>query len=139
MVKESFFFFYMLEVCLCNALVIWRQPHRCVDAEQFWLIIVHGLLDGYQHATPLGHGRPSRDPSACLIGGEHYIGLNLSTKKNGKRSQPDCVVCSDCKVKRHQTQHICKRCNLAMFPYPCFERYHTLLSFKTACTPELHQ
>ena len=72
-----------------------------VDAEQFTLVIVHGLLDGYQRETPLGHGRPSCDPPGCIIGGDHYIGLNPTIKKNGKRSQPDCVVCSDRKARRH--------------------------------------
>ena len=41
-------FFYMQEVCFCNALIIWRHSHRRVDAEQSRLAIVHGLLDGYQ-------------------------------------------------------------------------------------------
>ena len=132
-------FFYLLEVCFCNALVIWRHSHRRVDAEQFRLTIVHGLLDGYQRDTSLGHGRPSRDPPNRLIGGEHFIILNPNQAKNGRRSQPDCAVCSDRKVKRHQTQYICKKCEQPLCVYPCFERYHTLVNYKITCTKELHQ
>ena len=132
-------FFYLLEVCFCNALVIWRGTYeKRTNAELFRLKIVHGMLRGYNRERSRSGGRPPAERPERLIGGEHYLGLNPHFLPNGQRSKPDCCVCSNRSKKRHQTIYICKRCDRAMCPYPCFERWHTLLNYKVDCTPALH-
>ncbi|XP_013391703.1 piggyBac transposable element-derived protein 4-like [Lingula anatina] len=121
-------FFYLLEVCFCNSLIIYKQqmhPKR-VNAEKFRLDIAHGLLVGLESA-PSRVGRPPRDPPCRLINCEHFIAINRQRTANGKPSKPDCIVCSNREKKCHQTQYICDKCLEPMCPYPCFKRYHTLL------------
>ena len=133
-------FFYLLEVCFCNSLVIWRAiTNKRINAEIFRLKIVHGMLQNYRKATPNRGGRQVRDRPDRIIGRDHFIGVNQTLLPNGKRSKPDCVVCSDRKHKRHQTQYICKKCDRAMCTYPCFERWHSLVDYKVLCTQDLHQ
>lgn len=134
-------FFYLLEVCFCNSLIIWRASHeKRINAEQFRLRVIHGMLHGYNRPVTRTVGRPivDRDRPDRLIGGDHYLGKNPQKLPNGKPSRPDCVVCSDRKKKRHQTEYICKKCNKAMCPLPCFERWHSLLNYKVECTVQLH-
>jgi hypothetical protein len=136
-------FFYLLEVCFCNSLIIWRSiSNKRVNAEKFRLNIIHGMLQGYTRQFTANPGRPVHNPPARMIGGEHYIGLS-KLKDNNTRVRPDCCVCSSREKengkRRHQTIYTCKKCDKAMCPYPCFERYHTLLNYKIDCSPELHQ
>lgn len=134
-------FFYLLEVCFCNSLIIWRASHeKRINAEQFRLRVIHGMLHGYNRPVTRTVGRPivDRDRPDRLIGGDHYLGKNPQKLPNGKPSRPDCVVCSDRKKKRHQTEYICKKCNKAMCPLPCFERWYSLLNYKVECTVQLH-
>ena len=136
-------FFYLLEVCFCNALVIWRGLNeKRTNAELFRLKIVHGMLDGYNRPAPRITGRAAAvlERPDRMIGGEHYLGLNPVRLPNGNRSKPaDCCVCSNRKKKRHQTIYMCKKCDRAMCPVPCFERWHTMVNYKIDCTPQLHE
>ena len=136
-------FFYLLEVCFCNALVIWKaHVKKRVDAETFRLRIVHGMLRGYQRRTDqVKHGNHSGENAGRLVADmQHCIGLNPNILPSGRRSRPDCAVCSDrASHNRCQTQFICKKCNKSMCPYPCFERYHTLVEYEIKCSKTLHQ
>ena len=59
-------FFYLFEVCFCNALVIWKALCvRCVNAEKFRLRIVHYLFDGYQPGISHRKGRRTEDPQTA--------------------------------------------------------------------------
>ena len=119
-------FFYLLEVSYCNALVIHKALQgRRVSAEKFRLAIAHGLMEGYEPDTSGRAGRrPANPPPERLIMGSHYIAITTQ-QGTGRPSYPDCVVCSDRRVKRHQTQYKCRQCNVNLCPYPCFERYHS--------------
>ena len=132
-------FFYLLEVCFCNALVIWRGTYeKRTNAETFRLKIVHGMLQGYNRPVARLGGRPALERPDRLIAGDHFLGLNHALLPNGKHSKPDCCVCSNRAKKRHQTIYVCKKCNRSMCPVPCFERWHTLINYKIDCTPALH-
>jgi len=133
-------FFYLLEVTFCNALIIWKavSPGR-VHADKFRLAIIQKLLQDCDLQRPRRPGRPRVDPPLRLTGvGEHLPTINPGPLKNGRRPRLDCVVCSDRSIRRHQTSYICKKCNVAMCPFPCFERFHTLQVFKIDCSVELH-
>ena len=55
--------FYLLEICFCNSLVIWKVLQRTrVDAKKFRLTINHGLLDGHQAANSCRRGRLPANP-----------------------------------------------------------------------------
>ena len=132
-------FFYLLELSFCNSLIIWRQLRGVrVNAEKYRLAIAHGLLQGYEPSTSSRPGRRSQNPPPeRLIGGSHY--LTLCKQAGGKHSYPDCEVCSDRKHKRHQTHYKCRQCAVPLCPYPCFERYHTMVDYKLICNPNLHK
>jgi hypothetical protein len=134
-------FFYLLEISFCNALIIWRaQSRKRINAEMFRLKIVRGMLRHYERPSELSKfGNHGREKPGRLTGGNHFIGLNSGLLSGGKRSKPDCSVCSDRKHKRHQTQYICKQCEEPMCPYPCFERLHTREEYRVLCKQELHQ
>ena len=131
-------FFYLLEVCFCNTLIIWRSIHRKrINAETFRLKIVHGLLQNYRRSNPAVFGQAIRDrPDRLQNVGEHFP-CNTKKLPNGKPARLDCAVCSDRSTRRHQTQIMCKKCNEPMCAYPCFERWHKLRDYKVKCTPEL--
>ena len=133
-------FFYLLEICFCNSLIIWRGLHRGkrIDAEKFRLQIVHGLLQG-QQGVMYRRGRLPIDPPRRLLVDGHYPSVNPKRKACGKPQSNDCVVCSDRKKKRHETQYMCSQCNVHLCPVPCFQRYHTLVDFKVDCSKELHK
>lgn len=133
-------FFYLMEVCFANSLVLWRAKHPGrVKAEQFRLQIVHGLLG--MNVPRAGTSKRGRRASNApdRLSGAHYPALNPKRKSGGKVCQFDCVVCSDRDKKRHQTQFFCTSCSVALCPHPCFGRYHTLVNFKVDCTPDLHK
>ena len=54
-----------------------------------------------------------------------HFPAKVAQTSSGRRSQPDCVVCSLKKGKRKTTTFMCKQCDLPMCPVPCFELYHT--------------
>ena len=58
--------------------------------------------------------------------------------EGGPRSNPDCQVCSNRKVKRHQTAYMRCECCVPLCVEPCFHRYHTLLDYRIDCGPNLH-
>ena len=75
---------------------------------------------------------------------DQYIRHFPAMTPAGSRSKPNCEVCSDrskgkAGVRRHQTSHFCVECRVPLCPYPCFQRYHTLVNYKVVCTPELHK
>lgn len=127
---------YLLEATFVNSFIIWKgmKPENKVRVDKFRLSIIEGLVGTYQrHLLPARHiDAPAR------LTGRHFIGLNPAMTPLGRRSSLDCVVCSDRSVKRHQTEHICKTCQTPLHPYPCFERYHTLIVYKVKCTKDLH-
>ncbi|BFZ22082.1 hypothetical protein BsWGS_25121 [Bradybaena similaris] len=133
-------FFYLFEVTFCNILVIWKALRGTrVNAEQFRLKVAHHLLDGYRPGTSSRKGRKAENPPDRIIMNDHFPGINPKRLPSGKPSRPDCIVCTDRDKKRHQTQYICKKCNVPLCLFPCFERYHTLVNYKVECTADLHQ
>jgi hypothetical protein len=130
----------LLEVSVCNAKIIWkhfRQNER-YRLYKFRLSLIHGLLDGYSYPVTK-FARPVNNPSRRLTE-RHFPSLNPNFTPGGRRSSPDCEVCSSREEKkRHQTQHFCRSCNIPLCVYPCFERYHTLQNYKIVCSQELHK
>lgn len=129
----------LFEVCVSNSKVIFKHlnPNKRIKTEKFRLSVIHGLLEGYEKPVR-PFKRPATNPEARLTA-RHFISLNPKIIGGGKRSCPDCEVCSDRGHKRHQTQYFCQDCGKPMCPHPCFGRYHTLKNYKVQCTPELHK
>jgi hypothetical protein len=138
---KKLFLCNLLEVCVVNAKVIYKElppnQNKRLKTENFRLSIVEGLLDGYEKPA-----KPFRRPSTNApdrITARHFPSLNPKMISGGRRSNPDCEVCSNRSVKRHQTQFYCRDCEMPMCAYPCFERYHTLVNYKVNCTADLHK
>lgn len=130
----------LLEVCMANTKVIYKQlrGNAHVNAEQFRLNVISGLLEGYARPQR-SFSRPTSNPPSRLTE-RHFPSLNQHKTPAGRQSKPDCEVCSNRELKqRHQTQHMCATCDMPMCVYPCFERYHTMVNYKILCTPELHK
>lgn len=130
----------LLEVTYCNSKIIWKSFHRekKFDSTKFRLAVIRGLLDGFQ-PTNKKFMRPVSNPPMRLTM-RHFVSLNPNFTPAGRRSSPDCEVCSDRSAKkRHQTQYMCLDCNIPLCAYPCFQRYHTLQNYKITCNPQLHQ
>lgn len=132
-------FTYLLEVTFANCKTVVREmnPGQRISVSKIRFQLIHKLLENYERRT-VKPGRVVANPPDRLSG-RHFVGYQTNKTPNGKPSMPDCIVCSDRKSKRHQTEHICKQCNLPMHPLPCFERYHTIVNYKVLCTPDLHK
>jgi len=133
-------FVYLLEVCMINAGIIYRQLHPALkfSPTKFRMSVVRGLLADYERKVSKVGRKMSQPPPGRLVE-RHFLTNITTTTSGGKPYRPDCVVCSDRKVRRHQTQTTCKQCKLPMCAVPCFERYHTLLNYKAKCTAEYHK
>ena len=132
-------FVYLLEVSYVNSWIIWKalHPGNRQRPEKFRFAIVNGLLEG--HVRHGGRaGRRSTDAPNRLTE-RHFLTINHDVTPAGRPSKPDCVVCSNRAVRRHQTEYICIECNKPMCPAPCFRRYHTLMDYKADCVPGLHK
>ena len=132
-------FVYILEVSYVNSWIIWKALHPGTRQrpEKFCFAIVDGLLEGY--VRPGGRpGRRSVDAPNRLTE-RHFLAVNRYLTPAGRPSKPDCIVCSNRAVRRHQTEYMCAQCNKPMCPAPCSRRYHTLMDYKIDCLPGCHQ
>lgn len=136
---KKLFICSLLEVSFVNARVIYKDlnPAKRVKPHKFRMAIIEGLVDGYEQ-TSKPFRRPVNNPSSRLTS-RHFVSLNPKMIGGGRRSNPDCEVCSDRAVKRHQTSYFCRDCDKPMCAYPCFMRYHTMQNYKIDCTPNLHK
>lgn len=126
-------------MCVANSKVIFKaqNPLKRVRTEKFRLHVIEGLLEGYVKPSQ-SFSRQVNNPGARLTE-KHFVSLNPKLIGGGRRSCPDCEVCSDRSKKRHQTTYFCQQCNVPLCAYPCFQRFHTLQNCKTDCTNELHK
>lgn len=138
---KKLFLCNLLEVSVINAKIVYRElpgnQNKRVRTEKFRLEIIQGLLEDY----PIPN-RPFQRPATnapLRMTARHFVTLNPKLTNGGRRSSPDCEVCSNREVKRHQTQYYCADCSKPMCAYPCFQRYHTLKEYKINCTDELHK
>jgi len=133
-------FLYLLEVTTVNACTIYRHlhPDKSVCATKFRLAVVSGLLEGYDCTSVRFARRPANPPPSRLVG-RHFPSCNLQLTPAGRPTKPDCIVCSDRDVKRHQTPTLCRECKVPLCAVPCFERYHTLLDYKAICSDAYHK
>ena len=136
-------FLYLLELAFVNFTIVWKRLHPNVKLDKYKLrlSIIASLVATHDRATTAKPRYCIDDVPTRLENKRHFTGINNSKTKSGSQAFPDCVVCSDRKVPkgRHQTQYTCKQCDKPMCPYPCFERYHTLLNFKIQCSKDLHK
>ncbi|KAJ8048679.1 PiggyBac transposable element-derived protein 4 [Holothuria leucospilota] len=124
--------FYLLELCFVNALVIYRSFHLGPQRiDKLRLAMINGLLEGYQRCQIRGRRQALEAPFRLTE--RHFVGV---TQREGYN--PDCIVCSDRKKKRHQTKYICIECDLPMCPVPCHRRYHTRQNYRVACSKDFH-
>lgn len=134
-------FFYLLQLTFFNAWVIYRHFNPTASRHQsanFRMEICKALRETHSR-TVARFGRRVSDPPGRLTE-RHSPGILGAFTPAGRRSKRDCVVCSNRDSNaRCQTTFCCNQCNLAMCPYPCWGRYHTLLNYKITCTESLHK
>ena len=132
-------FVYLLEVSYVNSWILWKSlnPGKRQRPENFRFAIIHGLLEGY---TRQG-GRPGRRSidAPSRLNERHFLVITRHLTPNGRPSKPDCIVCSNRKVKRHQTELFCIQCRTPVCAAPCFMRYHTLVHYKADCIEGYHK
>jgi len=137
---KKLFICNILEVCVGNSKAIYKElnPQKRLTTDKFRLQIITGLLEGWERRNKR-FSRPATNPTSRLLE-RHFPKLNPSMTAKGRRSNPDCEVCSNRSEKRrHQTQYMCCVCDVPLCVHPCFSRYHTLVQYKVTCSPELHQ
>lgn len=128
---------YLFEASFVNTFVIWKSLHEGerIRVDRFRLALIHQLIG--EHRRQQAPARQLCNPPGRFTGA-HFVGIIPGKTPKGKQSYSDCAVCSNRAVKRHQTEYICKTCQTPLHPYPCFERYHTLIDYKIKCSKELH-
>ena len=138
-------FFYLLEVCFCNALIIWRAKHpgERVLATKFRMDIVHHLQDGAPGVRPRHIRQPAAPapagvPQRLVVGPHHFPAISEHRVSGDRLPRLDCVVCSVRGQNRHQTTTVCSECKVPLCPWPCFQRYHKLVNYKKLCTRDMH-
>lgn len=116
------------EIALTNGYIIYSQDKhdsdRVLDAAAFRKAVVDELLADSK-GTPARGGRPSTTPTPKRLEERHF-----PAAYSDKKYKPDCEVCSDRSKKRHQCNTYCKQCDIPMHAIDCFERYHTVISYK---------
>jgi hypothetical protein len=122
-------FSHIVEICMINARILYNlvnHTHK-LSAENFRKKLVDGMLSSHISAT-------SKLPSteAPVMGGVPPRLLGRHFQGKFAKKKPDCIVCSNRKIKRHQTSHFCKTCpdHPALCDIPCFEIYHTQMQYK---------
>ena len=132
-------FFYMMEVSVKNAGIIFRRlhPDHCFDPNKFRLSVVKGLIGNYVRPEIRPHRRPSNPPTRLVQ--HHSLAWNSQKTPSGKPAKPDCEVCSQRGVKRHQVETMCEQCHVPLCAIPCFHRYHTVVDYKVVCTTVYHR
>ncbi|XP_033109446.1 piggyBac transposable element-derived protein 4-like [Anneissia japonica] len=131
-------FLYLLETCFVNALIVYRylHPNKKTLSYILRLELIDCLLEGYTRTNSRLGSKWSTPPKRLTE--RHFPSINMDKTKGGKQSKPDCVVCSNRDIKRHQTQYKCSECQLPMCAAPCFMRFHTLSDYKVNCSWEYH-
>ena len=133
----------LLEVSFANCKVIWKALNKGSSAashcksDKFRLAVIHGMLEGFVRRSSI-FARPALNPPFRLVE-RHFPTVNPARTPAGRQSTPDCEVCSDRTVRRCQTPWMCQECEVPMCVEPCFQRYHTLVRFKTTCRPNYHK
>ena len=128
-------YLHLLEVVYCQTKIVFgHSGATIIHTIQLKQKIIKQLLDGYCRKS----NTPRR--SVDLVSNvrfqkhlDHAPGLSDFKECGTKRTQSDCIVCSDCSVKRHQTEFICRVCKVPLHPHPCYFIYHTKEYFKSPC------
>ena len=122
-------FWRAFEICLQNALVIFREIVKKVTQKEFRVAICHAfvkpLLESRASARgALTPGRPASQNLARLQG-KHFI------YSKGEKQKKRCGVCSKLKSRSTgkaldtKTPYYCVKCNVHLCLGKCFEVYHT--------------
>ena len=130
----------LLEITVSNAKIIYkkvREEHGRFNNDKFRLAVIEGLLDGYNRPQRT-LGRLSGERLERLVG-RHFPTKYLRVSTGGKTAYPECEVCSNRKVKRHQTTTYREECKVALCIEPCFQRYHTMVNYKIDCHQGFHK
>ena len=124
------------EVALVNGYIIYtldNKENKIVNPRVFREKFIEGLLKGYTRKAAR-RGRPSLSDQPNRLVERHSIG-----KYEDPKYKPDCVVCSDrSKLKRRQTNYMCKQCKIPMCFMPCHEIYHFYQDYRKAAARLVH-
>ena len=119
-------FFHLMEVAMVNAYIVYCKstPTKRLSHLEFRIAVATGLLQTLEAPTP---ARPLSSPSEAPLRLTN-VGMHFPEPAHGR---PDCKVCSDRSTgNRKQTNSQCKVCKIALCPFPCFEKFHTLKKYK---------
>ena len=127
-------FFWLLEVTTVNSYIIYRQTVANPKSHLFYRrTVIESLAScSITNAPPRPRmGRPRKRVHPDAVDPER---LNQRLHLMGQwEKQRDCVVCSrQSEGIRSRTYYYCKTCEKhpTLHPDECFERYHTMHSYK---------
>ena len=128
-------FFWLIEVTVVNSYILYRfHPHANLTHLQYRRQVIESLAVRFLNTMP-PRPRPGRPRKRPLTEGEGDL-LRLNGKSHFPEKLPqskECTVCSDrSQNKRHRSLYYYKTCpsHPPLCITPCFEKYHTLLSYK---------
>ena len=126
-------FFWVMEVAVVNSYILYKcSTVRAMSHREYRYSIIRSLATSYvQSAPPRVLGRRRENPRSSRSGDPER--LNRQPHFLERATQRDCVVCSNqMGGSRHRTTYVCKTCpsHPPLCPAACFERYHTLETYR---------
>lgn len=136
--------FYIVNLVVTNSYVLYLKNYRGgrpLTQYKFRRELARQMIAAHEMQR-VPRGRPSlhRDQERRLT--ERHFPDLIPAKEGAKIQNPTrkCVVCNENSGKRHtpgesrkrrETRYWCSQCEKALCVVPCFERYHTLVNYKT--------
>lgn len=121
-------FFHMIDLSLLNSYSVYKTATgENIPLAKFQLELIRQLLEKY---SVLKKTTPKRNPkdSHERLNGRHFAS-NIPKTENGRTGRKRCIVCY-ANNKRTETTFMCVPCNKSLCIIPCFEDYHTKLTYK---------
>ncbi|XP_043524705.1 piggyBac transposable element-derived protein 4-like [Frieseomelitta varia] len=125
------FFFHLFDLAVYNTFILYNcVTGRNLSFSKFHLYLIKQILRKYSSGrthTCKSKGK-SIDNEPFRLTQMHFPSPyvnNAAIRKNARRK---CIVCRK-HDRRSETHYECKKCDVGLCIYPCFEMYHTLLDY----------
>nr|XP_054930729.1 piggyBac transposable element-derived protein 4-like [Dermacentor andersoni] len=124
------FFFHIMDMCLLNAFILWRENGGRKTLGELRLNVVYQLIQEFHTARRRGGRRSGDDPTRLTA--RHFPQMVPPSEAKGSRTQRRCHVCANTvrgQKKRKDTRVMCAECDKGLCLDPCFKLYHTLKKY----------
>lgn len=120
-------FFHLLDLSVWNSYCLYKfKTKKVLPMSEFHLALITELLQTYPRSTETVSF--IRSEGSLRLIERHFPIFYTSDKASRKNPMRRCVVCTQLN-KRCCSRYCCKQCNVGLCIVPCFEMYHTQLSF----------